>query len=200
MEQTKDRRIQKTRMALHSAFLELLCTKDIAKITVTELVDKANVNRKTFYNHYTDIYEVLDDIENELIKDFARRIRKIGWNQFLDKPSLLMHEAIRELQDNKAIALLLVYSGDNSNLLSKVVQEEKKMLREIYQEKDSEHEEWVDYFLNFFAAGTMAVFETWFHAERRPPINDITEFFDAFSQIFKEQWFLEAKKQQEADR
>lgn len=45
-----------------NAFLELLQTKDISKITVRELCEKTSLNRTTFYNHYLDIYDLLDKI------------------------------------------------------------------------------------------------------------------------------------------
>lgn len=45
-----------------NAFLELLEKKDISKITVRELCEKTNLNRTTFYNHYLDVYDLLDKI------------------------------------------------------------------------------------------------------------------------------------------
>lgn len=48
------------------ALSELLQTKDFDEITVTELVKIAKVNRGTFYAHYKNLVEVLDDIEKEI--------------------------------------------------------------------------------------------------------------------------------------
>lgn len=193
MEQTKDRRIQRTRAVIHRAFLELIQEKELARITVKELVERADVNRKTFYNHYNDIYEVLDDIEDEWIGGFVNKIRGMG-SAILNQPQKLMHEAIRELQENQSIYYLLMYSGDRSNILNKVVSEEKKMLQEYYDKNSAIHEEWLDYFLNFFASGSMAVFETWIKSSNRPPIQDVTAFFEAFLQMFREQWMLGERK------
>ena len=47
-----DLRIQKTRAAIKSAFLELRRKKPIEKITVTELAKLAEINKATFYLHY----------------------------------------------------------------------------------------------------------------------------------------------------
>ena len=41
-------------------------TKSIKEITVKELVDEVDINRSTFYLHYTDIYQMLESIEDEL--------------------------------------------------------------------------------------------------------------------------------------
>ncbi len=49
-----DRRIGKTRTAIFQAFSDLLCEKSYANITIQEIIDRANVGRTTFYQHFTD--------------------------------------------------------------------------------------------------------------------------------------------------
>ena len=55
---TQDRRIRKTRAVLKSSLLSLMKEKSVKHITVKELCDKADINRGTFYLHYTDIYQM----------------------------------------------------------------------------------------------------------------------------------------------
>ena len=57
-----DKRIIKTRQAITTAFMELSLEKDIRKITVSDIAGRASVNRSTFYLHYNDAKEVLEDI------------------------------------------------------------------------------------------------------------------------------------------
>ena len=52
-----DKRIVKTREAIFSAFLDLAAQKDINKISVVELCEKADINKSTFYLHYKSIDE-----------------------------------------------------------------------------------------------------------------------------------------------
>ena len=59
-EKKTDRRTLKTRRAIWDAFAELLSEKELQKITVQEIADKADVNRVTFYKHYLDVYDVYD--------------------------------------------------------------------------------------------------------------------------------------------
>lgn len=51
---------------LKSALLELLKSMDFEKITVKMLCETAHVNRSTFYAHYTDIYEIMEQMEEHL--------------------------------------------------------------------------------------------------------------------------------------
>jgi len=78
----------KTRALIKSTFAEMLSEKqEIGKISVTELVKRANINRGTFYSHYDDIYSVAEDYENELIDKFfddARLIDLQNAENFID--------------------------------------------------------------------------------------------------------------------
>ncbi|MCD8146392.1 MAG: TetR/AcrR family transcriptional regulator [Clostridiales bacterium] len=58
-----DRRQRKTRQAIQNALLSLMKEKPLSKITVSELAATADVNRKTFYNHYSNIQEVRDELD-----------------------------------------------------------------------------------------------------------------------------------------
>ena len=60
-----DRRIQRTRKVLQDALIELILEKEYDKVTVQDVIDRANVGRSTFYSHYKDIDDLfLNGFEN----------------------------------------------------------------------------------------------------------------------------------------
>jgi len=63
-----DRRIQRTRNSLFSAFIELRAVKPVEKITVKELTEKANISKQTFYLHFQDIYDLSEYLENDALQ------------------------------------------------------------------------------------------------------------------------------------
>lgn len=63
----ENRKIRMTKKVLRDSLIELLYTKDISEVTVTELCKKADVNRSTFYSHYETLTQVLDDIEGDFL-------------------------------------------------------------------------------------------------------------------------------------
>ncbi len=63
-----DRRIIRTRQMIQDAFTELLEEKGFEGITISDLTEKANINRGTFYLHYRDKYDLLEQSENEIIR------------------------------------------------------------------------------------------------------------------------------------
>jgi len=61
-----DRRQKKTKLAIENALLDLMQNKPLNAITVSELSERADINRKTFYNHYDSIEQVLEGINQKM--------------------------------------------------------------------------------------------------------------------------------------
>lgn len=83
-----DRRVARTRRAIHDAILDILAKKPLTEITVTELCNKADINRKTFYMYYS----TPADVFNEYVEIFATRLK-----DFLDEFSKEMNVFTIEL-------------------------------------------------------------------------------------------------------
>ena len=64
-----DRRTRYTRQTIRETLLELMREKGFRRVTVTEVCKRAEINRGTFYLHYLDLNDVLDDILAELISE-----------------------------------------------------------------------------------------------------------------------------------
>ncbi len=62
---SNDLRVQKTKKLIKEAFFELVEEKGYAKVTVMDITKKAMINRNTFYLHYLDKEDLIDQILNE---------------------------------------------------------------------------------------------------------------------------------------
>jgi AcrR family transcriptional regulator len=67
-----DPRIIRTRQLLRDAFVELLQEMDIEKISVNRIAERATINRVTFYLHYRDIPDMLEQMADEMTEDIKR--------------------------------------------------------------------------------------------------------------------------------
>lgn len=93
-----DARVRYTRMVIENIFLELLEEKPVYKITVTELCQRAQINRATFYKHYLDIPDLLEKLEERLFEKIrlAFRDHAAGMESFLiDMLNFMRQEGMR---------------------------------------------------------------------------------------------------------
>ena len=63
-----DMRVRRTRTHLKEALLQMVAERPVAKISVTELSERAEVNRKTFYLHYSGIGDMLLEIADDIVR------------------------------------------------------------------------------------------------------------------------------------
>ena len=64
----QERRYRRTEALILNGLTTLLQQKSIKEITVRELADLVDINRSTFYLHYTDIYDLLEKTEQRLLR------------------------------------------------------------------------------------------------------------------------------------
>ncbi len=71
-----------TRRLIREAFIKMLNEKPLNKITVTAIGNECDINRNTFYYHYTDIYEILSEIfETELQRVIDEYNDTLSWEE-----------------------------------------------------------------------------------------------------------------------
>ena len=119
-----DRRVRKTRKLLKEALVALMTEKDFRKITVTELTKKADINRGTFYLHYFDIYDLLEEMENEALDYIKKIIEK--YSNPVDYYKILIN--IIEYVKGKKTFFQQIF-GENGDIafINKLKQEMKKI-------------------------------------------------------------------------
>ena len=72
---------RRTKHLFKHALLRLLETESFAYITVKDIVDQADFNRTTFYNHYIDKFDLLDDVTKDLLTEVSD-IVKLNFQKF----------------------------------------------------------------------------------------------------------------------
>ena len=107
-----DRKTRYTRMVLQDSLVELMREKPINKITIKELCEKADINRTTFYAHYTDQYDLLRKIEDEAL----------SWAK--DVFNTIIGKASNENEILKGLEVICQYFVDNSKHLQVLMSEQ----------------------------------------------------------------------------
>lgn len=74
----QDRRVVRTKAALTRALFELLGEKEFSKISITELAQRADVDRKTFYLHYRSVEEILEEFYEDALAQLQQGLEREG--------------------------------------------------------------------------------------------------------------------------
>jgi AcrR family transcriptional regulator len=113
-----NRSSEKTKKIIKNTFAELIKeNKELYKITVTELVKRADINRGTFYNHYDSIYAVAEELEAEIIKILFKNQKRLNTLNDIFK---YLDEIIAYLKENQDIYRLLLSSNEPQLFLKKL--------------------------------------------------------------------------------
>ncbi len=159
---TPDRRVRRTDYAIKMAFLDLMQSKALNQINISELAQLADIDRKTFYNHYQDIYQVLGSIEDDYADMVISFLDQAQFEQTLSNPYPFFHQLTQEIQNNGAIYQLLMKNNEHARLSKKI----KTKLKQHLQTCDSHLIKFsqiqLDFLLDFILAGVMSAYEQWF--------------------------------------
>lgn len=155
MKEKTDRRVKYTKALLKEALVSLLKEHHISKVTVKALCNKADVNRSTFYSHYTDQYDLLRQVQDEVIGNL-----KIFLGQYADD-----REPIKE-QNLKGI---LEYAKANADLFTVLLSEncdrnfQKELMKlvELVPFQYSAQGREKDYLLTFAITGCISILHKW---------------------------------------
>jgi AcrR family transcriptional regulator len=152
-----DPRVQRTRDALRRAFIDLICEMNYEDITVKELTDRAHVNRKTFYLHYTSMDELLSELQNEMNDDFSRRTQGLRPPRDMDR---ITREFFLSMEQAGRFGERLACSGNYSAINRRMVN--RTMQRSWRGENNKGADPHVQNILMAFTAGaTLAVYRQW---------------------------------------
>lgn len=159
MDKKIDRRTQKTKRALQNALAQLLNEKLLRKITVGEVADLADVNRVTFYKHYKDIFDIYEQMENELLADWGVLILDY---QNKSKPDFCA--ALIDYIDSKRTIFKMIFSPYNTGeLRDKFCKMVEGLFRLMQTEKNNAqyNDAKIDYYTAYQSKAFIALLEKW---------------------------------------
>lgn len=171
-----DRRIRKTKATIHKALLALLEHKDVSSIHINELCDIADVNRKTFYNHYDRVMDVLDEIEDECVSRVARLFTDERIKSYESDFGKLFSDMVYEIQKDEVFYRLLIHSNEYMSVSKKLVPYEKEWFRKITGSVLVYEGIGEELFLEFFSSGFAGVIQAYLESDGKIPAETISGF------------------------
>ena len=108
-----DRRVKYTRMVIKDSLISLMKHKPITKITIKAICEKADVNRSTFYAHFNDQFDLLQQIQNEILQEIGAMLTNFNYKENKSEAFQMMEKIFDYIIDNSAVCeVLLGEQGD----------------------------------------------------------------------------------------
>lgn len=170
-----DRRVVKTKRAIKEAFAKLLTQKDINDITISDIAAEANINRKTFYNYYGGIYEVVGEIEDDIVRLIDKEVTGIGFQNSLQSPYLIFEKLTKVINTDTDFFGYLLGMNANVSLESKIADLLKSKFKMFVLQDVEISELRLNLMAEFIISGMVAVYRRWFNSDRSEPIETISK-------------------------
>lgn len=158
-----------TKKAFVDAFCLLYLQSPIEKITIQEITRKAGYNRSTFYQYFKDAYDLLNYLEDEIIRSITETLEinlgKIDFTEsFIQSFSSLQQETQR-------YAEVLLCNPQNTKFILRA--KDTLMPLMLHHFKISENDEKAIYILEFYLAGVISIASRWFSDRQKISIEEI---------------------------
>ena len=170
-----DRRVARTKKAIKNAFAELLSKKDISEITVTDIAEAADVNRKTFYNYYNSVYDIINEIENELVSAFDQVLNNIDFKQEMQNPCGIFEKLTSVMNRDFSFYSRLMKMDHHANLMQKLYVSLKDKMKNSFLHQTDIEEQQLDIVVNYMISGMLSVYQSWFNSDRTQSIEELSK-------------------------
>lgn len=180
-----DRRQQKTRTAIFSAFTSLLAEKSYSKITVQEIIDAANVGRTTFYSHFETkddlLKEVCEELFGHIIGSAMDCTHTHGLYSDGSAPESVFCHLLQHLQENdkNIIALLSCESSEMFLRFFKDSLNELVRSQFINQNRKANTDIPEDFLINHISGSFVEMVLWWIKGHRKQTPEDLDRYFRA---------------------
>ena len=173
-EKPTDRRVLRTKKNIRQAFLHLLSEKSLSQITVKELSDLADINRKTFYMYYSNIEDIFAELEDELVLKLVHVFEKELFQKEMFDSYSFFENLNRTIQEDIDLYRIL----NHSDLLPHLIQRAKNALIEVFFRKynisaDSDNERYILY-AEYAASGILSMYTKWFSRDFHMSLEELT--------------------------
>ena len=147
--------------------------KDVSRITVSELAEKAMINRKTFYRHYNCINDVLDQIENVIVDGVSNILNHEHTAVF--EPHILFHGINNLMNENWEFYSALFRMNSGEFIAGKIRDAVRDALLAVLREISTAEEEVLEACAEFAVSGILSLYSKWFSEGRTQSLDELAD-------------------------
>ena len=170
----KDRRVIRTQRSIRNALAQLLVEKDVEKISIKEIAERADVDRKTVYNYYKSVYEILADMENDWVEDFDQFTKQVENERGSEYLQHFFPALTELLADDIELYTQLMRMGSQSRVISRWTDFLSEKIKKAFARNYELEPEKVNVAAEFVLAGLFWSYRSWFNSDRKKPLKEFS--------------------------
>ena len=171
-------RVEETRRQFRVALLKLMEEKPVSKISIRELSEATGLNRGTFYLHYQDIYDLLDDLENYVLQQLSDILALHDPKELSHNIYPLIRDIFQQAADNRELYAAIMNSTEHTGLMDKIQALVKEKVfydwDHIFQHPKTQN---YDVYYSYLSSGLIGLLRYW--------VQDGTESVEEISELAK---------------
>lgn len=160
-----DRRVKKTKRAIFEAFLTMVKDKPVHKISVSELAERADINRKTFYLHFSDIFELEKLIKTKFNEGAKKLISTIALSEFPNSEMNFVDDLFEKMNMVSLTFKNVTHTDFFHDLLRGAVESVGEELVDGYKEKGGADLQKLSYYYTFILNGIVELYLKWIQTD-----------------------------------
>ncbi|GAP21390.1 TetR/AcrR family transcriptional regulator [Leptolinea tardivitalis] len=184
-----DRRIVRTRDAIREALIDLMEEKGFEAISIKDITDRANINRGTFYLHYHDKFDLLDQTETEIIEDMKQiliREDSLGLEEYMisDRPHPIIIALFEYIQARSRMMHAILGLKANPNFqgrLKKAIESNLYFIGFAHHKSENDLLVPGEYLISYVAAAHMGVVQAWLNNGCRETPREMAQILSRLS-------------------
>lgn len=160
MAEKLDRRARKTRAVLLKELIALLNEKDIKDISVKELSERADINRGTFYLHYSDVFDMLDKVEQELFEEFNQIFDSNTKAFQSNSPLPLLLDLFHQIDEHRELVKVFLGPHGDIAFINRMTDLVSRYIAMVWEANTHENTN-LNYFNSFIVSGCVGIIKEW---------------------------------------
>jgi len=168
-----DARVRYTKMVIKNSFIKLLKKQPVNKITVKDVCELAEINRATFYKHYTDCFDLLKQIEDELIAELEQLVQELPHKNHTE----MFRKMFSKIKDDGELYITIASEyGDSTfpnRILNLCYEQMYPSFENQFPDMPKTKREWLYY---FSASGCSGVLNHWISTGMKEDASELSKF------------------------
>jgi hypothetical protein len=156
-----DKRTLRTKKAIKEAFTQLYLNHPLEEINVVDIAKLAEISRKTFYYYYEGIWELVEEIENDMTQDIINCISSSDIEKAIHDPSFFFDPIIRFLNNQEEFYWKIIRSDQKTMIWEKGFHLMKEKIYETFKNRVEIDDRVFSLIIDYHLTGIFEAYKNW---------------------------------------